>query len=199
MVWHGYLPDVRPGQLYGYRVHGPFAPHMGYRFNPNKLVIDPYTKVVGRAAAGMSRCSAFRYGQDDTTFDDRDSAPFAPLAAVIDSAFTWGRRSPVADAVARNADLRAARQGLLQTESARAGIASRHVSRPGVRTRDPPPHHPWRHGRGADAGSSPPERLAPGDARPHELLGLQHARVFRPGGAVCDVTHRRRMPCANSR
>ena len=48
MVWHGYLPDVRPGQLYGYRMHGPHAPHLGYRFNAHKLVLDPYTKVVGR-------------------------------------------------------------------------------------------------------------------------------------------------------
>ncbi len=90
MVWHGYLPDVRPGQLYGYRIHGPFAPHQGYRFNPNKLVLDPYTKVVGRALRWDESLFGFRYGQDDTTFDERDSAPFAPLAAVIDSAFTWG-------------------------------------------------------------------------------------------------------------
>ena len=95
MVWHGYLPDVRPGQLYGYRVHGPFAPHMGYRFNPNKLVLDPYTKVVGRALKWDESLFGFRYGQDDTTFDDRDSAPFAPLAAVIDSAFTWGNDRPL--------------------------------------------------------------------------------------------------------
>jgi len=95
MVWHGYLPDVRPGQLYGYRVHGPFTPHMGYRFNPNKLVLDPYTKVVGRALRWDESLFGFRYGQDDTTFDDRDSAPFAPLAAVIDTAFTWGNDRPL--------------------------------------------------------------------------------------------------------
>jgi isoamylase len=90
MVWHGYLPDVRPGQLYGYRVHGPFAPDSGHRFNPNKLVLDPYTKVVGRPARWDESLFGFKFGQDDTTFDDRDSAPFAPLAAVIDTAFTWG-------------------------------------------------------------------------------------------------------------
>ena len=48
MVWHGYLPDVRPGQLYGFRVHGPYAPLQGHRFNPHKLVMDPYAKVIGR-------------------------------------------------------------------------------------------------------------------------------------------------------
>ena len=48
MVWHGYLPDARPGQLYGLRVHGPFDPHRGHRFNPHKLLLDPYAKVIGR-------------------------------------------------------------------------------------------------------------------------------------------------------
>jgi isoamylase len=90
MVWHGYLPDVHPGQLYGYRVHGPYAPHSGHRFNPNKLVMDPYAKVVGRAVRWHDSLFGFKPGTDDTTFDDRDSAPYAPLAAVVDSAFTWG-------------------------------------------------------------------------------------------------------------
>ena len=94
-VWHGYLPDVRPGQLYGYRVHGPFAPHSGHRFNPNKLVLDPYTKVVGRPVRWDESLFGFKFGQDDTTFDDRDSAPFAPLAAVIDTSFTWGNDRPL--------------------------------------------------------------------------------------------------------
>jgi isoamylase len=94
-VWHGYLPDVRPGQLYGYRVHGPFDPQNGFRFNPNKLVLDPYTKVVGRAVRWDESLFGFRHGQEDTTFDERDSAPYAPLAAVIDSAFTWGDDRPL--------------------------------------------------------------------------------------------------------
>jgi isoamylase len=98
MVWHGYLPDVHPGQLYGYRVHGPYAPHKGHRFNPHKLVMDPYAKVVGRAVRWNQALFSYRAGEDDTTFDDRDSAPYAPLAAVVDSAFTWGddrpRRTP---------------------------------------------------------------------------------------------------------
>ena len=51
MVWHGYLPDVQPGQLYGYRVHGPYEPDNGHRFNPNKVVLDPYAKAIGAAAA----------------------------------------------------------------------------------------------------------------------------------------------------
>jgi isoamylase len=95
MVWHGYLPDVRPGQLYGYRVHGPFSPDTGHRFNPNKLVMDPYAKVIGRTVRWDESLFGFRFGEDDSTFDDRDSAPFAPLAAVIDSAFTWGDDRPL--------------------------------------------------------------------------------------------------------
>jgi isoamylase len=94
MVWHGYLPDVRPGQLYGYRVHGPYAPDQGHRFNPHKIVMDPYAKVVGRTVRWNDRLFGFRVGQDDTTFDERDSAPDAPLAAVIDTAFTWGDDRP---------------------------------------------------------------------------------------------------------
>ena len=95
MVWHGYLPDVQPGQLYGYRVHGPYAPHAGHRFNPNKLVLDPYARVIGRAIRWNEALFGFTFGRDDTTFDPRDSGPFAPLAAVVDQAFTWGADRPL--------------------------------------------------------------------------------------------------------
>ncbi len=95
MVWHGYLPDVRPGQLYGYRVHGPYAPHHGHRFNPNKVVMDPYARVVGRPLRWDESLFGFHAGQDDTTFDVRDSAAHAPLAAVVDTAFTWGDDRPL--------------------------------------------------------------------------------------------------------
>jgi glycogen operon protein len=95
MVWHGYLPDVRPGQLYGYRVHGPFSPASGQRFNPHKLVLDPYAKVIRRIARWDESLFGFQYGAEDTTFDERDSAPFAPLAAVIDNSFTWGDDRPL--------------------------------------------------------------------------------------------------------
>jgi glycogen operon protein len=94
-VWHGYLPDVVPGQLYGYRVHGPFEPQYGHRFNPNKVVLDPYAKSIGRDVRWDDSLFGYKIGQDDLSFDDRDSAAFAPLAEVIDPAFTWGDdRSP---------------------------------------------------------------------------------------------------------
>jgi isoamylase len=95
MVWHGYLPDVHPGQLYGYRVHGPYAPERGHRFNPNKLVMDPYAKVVGRTTRWNEALFGFSIDGDDTTFDSRDSAAYAPIAAVADTAFTWGDDRPL--------------------------------------------------------------------------------------------------------
>jgi len=97
MVWHGYLPDARPGQLYGYRVHGPYAPRNGHRFNPNKVVIDPYAKVVGRTVRWHD--SLFGYPLNDPAqdlvLDQRDNAAHAPLAAVVDEAFTWGDDRPL--------------------------------------------------------------------------------------------------------
>ncbi len=93
MVWHGYLPDIRPGQLYGYRVHGPYDPTAGHRFNPNKILLDPYAKSIGRMVK-WSNYEMFGYdvgsAQADLSFDARNNAGLAPLAAVIDPAFTWG-------------------------------------------------------------------------------------------------------------
>ena len=90
MVWHGFLPDCAPGQLYGYRVHGPFDPAKGHRFNPSKVLLDPYAKAIGRELKWDPSLFAYKLGEEDTTYNDADSAAFAPLAAVIDTAFTWG-------------------------------------------------------------------------------------------------------------
>ncbi|MFB3908168.1 MAG: glycogen debranching protein GlgX [Candidatus Eisenbacteria bacterium] len=97
LVWHCYLPDARPRQLYGYRVHGPWEPEKGHRFNPNKVVFDPYAKAVGRELRWADEMFGYRIGdpEADLAFDERDSAAFAPLAMVVDPAFTWGdERSP---------------------------------------------------------------------------------------------------------
>jgi isoamylase len=94
MVWHGYLPDVQPGQLYGYRVHGPYAPQAGHRFNPNKLVLDPYARVLGRTIRWDESLFGFTFGTNDATFDPRDSGSYAALGAVVDNAFTWGDDRP---------------------------------------------------------------------------------------------------------
>jgi isoamylase len=97
MVWHGYMPDIRPGQLYGYRVHGPYDPQAGHRFNPNKVVMDPYAKAVGRTVRwGQYEMFGYKGGDPaaDLSFDDRDNAAFAPMGTVIDSTFTWGDDRP---------------------------------------------------------------------------------------------------------
>jgi glycogen operon protein len=96
MVWHGYLPDVRPGQLYGYRVHGPWEPRAGFRFNPHKIVVDPYAKAIGRPVQWDDAMFGYTVGHHDTdlSFDVRDNAWSAPLAAVVDPAFTWGDDRP---------------------------------------------------------------------------------------------------------
>jgi glycogen operon protein len=96
MVWHGYLPDARPGQLYGYRVHGPYDPNAGFRFNPNKVVLDPYAKSIGRSVRWDDSVFGYTIGDPggDLSFDTRDNAPFATLGAVIDPAFTWGDDRP---------------------------------------------------------------------------------------------------------
>ncbi len=89
-IWHGYLPGVRPGSLYGYRVHGPYEPDQGHRFNPNKLVLDPYAR--GHFGELTWDPAVFGYRletEDDTTFDERDSAPFMPKCVVVDPDFDW--------------------------------------------------------------------------------------------------------------
>jgi glycogen operon protein len=91
-IWHGYLPEARPGTLYGYRVWGPYEPARGHRFNHHKLLLDPYAK----ALAGTLRWSDAHYGyrigshREDLSFDRRDNASGMPKCVVVESAFTWG-------------------------------------------------------------------------------------------------------------
>jgi glycogen operon protein len=91
-VWHGYLPTARPGTVYGYRVHGPYEPDSGHRFNPNKLLIDPYAKqLVGELRWGPELFGyQLNHADKDKSFDERDSAPLMQKCRVIDPAFTWG-------------------------------------------------------------------------------------------------------------
>jgi isoamylase len=92
-IWHGYLPDAAPGTVYAYRVHGPYEPEKGHRFNPNKLVLDPYAKAhIGQLKWGPELFGYALGAQgDDLTFDKRDSAPLMPKCVVVDPAFTWAR------------------------------------------------------------------------------------------------------------
>jgi isoamylase len=96
-VWHCYLPDARPGQFYGYRVHGPYAPEQGQRFNPAKLLIDPYAKAITGAIKWSNDLFAYKVGDplDDRVPDLDNSAGGVPKSVVIDSAFTWGDDAPL--------------------------------------------------------------------------------------------------------
>ena len=92
LVWHGYFPGLLPGQLYGFRVHGPYAPERGHRFNPHKVVLSPYAKAIGRTIRWADEMHSYTIGhpQADLSFDTRDNAACCTLGAVIDPAFTWG-------------------------------------------------------------------------------------------------------------
>lgn len=88
-IWFGYLPGLKPGQLYGYRVHGPYAPEDGHRFNPHKLVLDPYAFSIQGDLVWDDALFGYQVGQDHTSFDPRDSAPFMPKAVVTERRFDW--------------------------------------------------------------------------------------------------------------
>jgi glycogen operon protein len=95
-VWHVYVPEARPGLLYGWRVHGAWDPQDGLRFNANKLLLDPYAK----ATSGSVAWSASLFGHDtahadDLTFDERDSAPYMAKGVVIEAGFSWGDDRPL--------------------------------------------------------------------------------------------------------
>jgi isoamylase len=91
-VWHGYLTGIYPGQRYGYRVHGPFEPQHGHRFNPSKVLLDPYAKALGRSLRWDNALFGYEIGspEEDLSYGDADSAPFAPLGMVVEDAFAWG-------------------------------------------------------------------------------------------------------------
>ena len=91
-IFHGYLPQARPGLHYGYRVHGPYNPKAGHRFNGHKLLLDPYARNIVGSIRWHDALFGYRIGhsQDDLSFDRRDSAPYLPRCKVVESAFTWG-------------------------------------------------------------------------------------------------------------
>jgi len=91
-VWHVYIPGLWPGQHYGYRVHGPYAPHEGHRFNPAKLLIDPYAKSIAGTVEWSDAMFGYRIGDPkaDLSLDKRDNAANIPKCVVVDQAFTWG-------------------------------------------------------------------------------------------------------------
>jgi isoamylase len=89
-IWHGYLPEVGPATVYGYRIHGPYEPADGHRFNPHKLLLDPYACAHTGELSWNPALFGYRMeSMDDLTFDERDSAPFMPKCVVVDPSFEW--------------------------------------------------------------------------------------------------------------
>jgi isoamylase len=95
-LWHGYLPNARPGQLYGYRAYGPYEPKQGHRFNPHKLLVDPYARQLAGRFDWHDAVHGYRVGSSraDLSFDRRDSAAHVPKAVVVDDHFDWGDDRP---------------------------------------------------------------------------------------------------------
>lgn len=91
-IWHIYLPEAKPGLKYGYRVYGPYDPEKGHRFNPNKLLIDPYAKSFYGSLKWDDSNFAYKVGDknEDLSFDERDNAAFIPKSIVVEQAFSWG-------------------------------------------------------------------------------------------------------------
>jgi isoamylase len=92
-VWHGYLPDATPGTLYGYRVYGPYDPKNGHRFNPHKLLLDPYAKALFGGTLQSDAIFGYRVGspREDLAFDRRDSARVVPKCQVVDTSYAWSQ------------------------------------------------------------------------------------------------------------
>jgi isoamylase len=95
-IFHGYVPGIKPGQLYGYRVHGPYEPQNGHRFNPGKLLLDPYAKAIAGDIQWNDALFGYKIGDNlaDLSFSDSDSAPFIPKNVVTAPNFDWEGDSP---------------------------------------------------------------------------------------------------------
>ncbi|MBD2094030.1 glycogen debranching protein GlgX [Trichocoleus sp. FACHB-591] len=90
-VWHGYIPGIGPGQRYGFRVHGPYSPHEGHRFNPNKLLLDPYAKAIDGDIGNGPELFGYSWEspEADLSFSELDSAHLIPKSVVVDESFDW--------------------------------------------------------------------------------------------------------------
>ena len=196
-VWHGYLNDVSPGQLYGYRVHGPYAPEHGHRFNANKLLLDPYARRLAGRLVWSDAHFAYRTGsaREDLSFDRRDNARGMPKAVVVDETFNWGRREMRAQhSLGRHHHLRGPRQGPDAEARRRAAEPARHLWRAVLARDDRSSQAARRHHHRIAADPRADRRPRAGREEAVELLGLQHAGVLRAGSALRAGQCARRLP-----
>ncbi|UMG92986.1 hypothetical protein [Nocardioides sp. TF02-7] len=161
-IWHGALPGIAPGTRYGCRVAGPWDPARGLRFNPQKLLLDPYGLAVSGDVAAGPEVLGYDVA-DPTQPSPLDSAGSTARSVVVDPAFDWEGDTPDAASVARHRHLRAARQGLHRAPRPDPRGAPRHVRRPRAPRRDRLPHRPRRDRRRAappSTSSSPSPRCS---------------------------------------
>ena len=200
-VWHCLLPESDPGQLYGFRVHGPFDPQHGHRFNPAKLLLDPYAKAITGLINWGTEMFAYPQngGQDaDLLKDERDSAWCMPKCVVVDDAFDWGNdrllRVPMSETVVYEVHVKGFSKlcpGI--PEELRGSYAAL-----GTHFRDRVFQKAGHH-RGGIA-SHPPlcERRISAEQRAHQLLGIQFDRIFlRRTQPTPRATPRRANRCAS--
>ena len=121
LCWHVYLPGIKPGQRYGYRVHGPWEPDHGHWCNPNKLLLDPYAKAVDGEWSWNESMFPYHFDNPDNSKNDLDSAPYMPKAVVVEPGLRLGRGRRAADPVAQDDRLRDARQGFHDAQPGAAG------------------------------------------------------------------------------
>ena len=198
----GTCPGLVPGQLYGYRVHGPYDPQRGHRFNPNKVLLGPlHPRPWGRTVRWCDEMYGYRIGdpQEDLAFDDRDNAASCALGAVIDSAFTWGGDQPPRIPWHETVIYELHVKGFTELHPRIPEQDAGHVCRSRLRRGDSPPAGPRHHRGGAHAGS-PSFLRSPSDRKGVEqLLGIQHERFFRARRSVRDEPGHRQSRCASSR
>ena len=132
LCWHGYVPDVQPGQRYGYRVHGPWAPDQGHWCNPAKLLLDPYAKALDGAWDWNEAMFPYHFGDPEGSRNDLDSAPYMPKSVVVNPFFDWGndrrRDTPWHRTVVYETHVK----GFTQAHPEHARGAARHLRRHGA-------------------------------------------------------------------
>jgi Type II secretory pathway, pullulanase PulA and related glycosidases len=188
-VWHVFVPSLKPGAIYGYRVHGPYEPEKGHRFNPNKLLLDPYAK----AHLGELKWAPEIFGytldseEGDLSFDERDSAPFVPKCKVVDANFSWTHPERSALPWDRVIFYETHVRGFTKShpevpENLRgtfAGLGQQvvvdYIKSLGVTSVE------------LTAGADLRQRQSSARQGPHQLLGLQHDWLLRGGSALLRV------------
>ncbi len=183
--WHCYLPEVGPGQRYGYRVHGPYDPANGHRFNPAKLLIDPYAKAIEGVVDFSADANVLPYipdgggDDDDLERDDEDDSAAIPKSVVVDGAFDWEGDVPLRTPVRRHGHLRDPRPRLHDAPSGRPRGSPRNLRRARLGAGARVPERSRRHGRRTAADPSHLRRVVPCRSWSLQLLGIQHDRLPR--------------------